>query len=180
MGKNRHFLGNAPRALDLIAGGWQISGVTQFQTGTPGTIASGDDFAGVGTGSGSQIWNISGPITYNREFAAAGVAQNYWFTTGASATSAQTLATRPNAGTFTTQFNRNLTYSPGFQNWNLSAFKNFRIAERANVQFRVDGFNFINHPNWGGVDRSPTSATFGKITGKSSERNLQMSLRLSF
>ena len=174
------FLKNSHSIAGRIAGGWQVSGVTQFQTGTPGTIASGDDFAGVGTGSGSQIWNISGPITYNREFAAANAAQNYWFTTGASATGGQTLATRPNAGTFTTQFNRNLTYSPGFQNWNLSAFKNFRIAERANVQFRVDGFNFINHPNWGGVDRSPTSATFGKITGKSSERNLQMSLRLSF
>ncbi len=174
------FLKNSSSVVGKIAGGWQISGVTQFQTGTPGTIASGDDFAGVGTGSGSQIWNVSGPITYNREFATAGPAQNYWFTTGATATSAQTLATSPNAGTFTTQFNRNLTYSPGFQNWNLSLFKNFRITERTRVQFRADSFNWINHPNWGGVDRSPTSATFGKVTGKNSERNMQLSLRFSF
>jgi hypothetical protein len=174
------FLKNSKSVAGRIAGGWQVSGVTQFQTGTPGTIASGDDFAGVGTGSGSQIWDISGPISYNHEFAASNAAQNYWFTTGASATGTQTLATRPKAGTFTTQFNRNLTYSPGFQNWNISAFKNFRIAERANVQFRVDGFNFINHPSLNGVDRSPTSSTFGKVTGKSGERNLQMSLRLSF
>ena len=53
-------------------------------------------------------------------------------------------------------------------------FKNFRLAERANVQFRVDTFNWINHPNLGGstgggLDRNPTSATFGKITGKGGE-----------
>ncbi|MFN7923121.1 MAG: carboxypeptidase regulatory-like domain-containing protein [Bryobacteraceae bacterium] len=174
------FLKGNKGLVGTVAGGWQLSGVMQFQKGTPGTIATGDDFAGVGTGSGSQIWNISGPIVYNREFAASTPAQNYWFSTGASATATQTLATRPAAGTFTTQYNRNLTYSPGFQNWNISMFKNFRIQERANVQFRVDGFNWINHPNWGGVDRNPTSATFGKVTSKSSERNLQMSLRLSF
>ncbi len=174
------FLKNSNTVVGKVAGGWQISGVTQFQTGTPGTVASGDDFAGVGTGSGAQIWNIGGPITYNREFAASSAAQNYWFTTGATATSAQTLATRPTAGTFTTQFNRNLTYSPGFQNWNLSLFKNFRITERTRVQFRADSFNWINHPNWSGVDRNPTSATFGKITGKGSERNMQLSLRFSF
>jgi hypothetical protein len=30
------------------------------------------------------------------------------------------------------------------------------------------------------VDTNPTSATFGMVTGKSSERNIQMSLRYSF
>jgi hypothetical protein len=30
------------------------------------------------------------------------------------------------------------------------------------------------------VDTNPTAATFGKVTGKSSERNLQLSLRYSF
>ena len=93
--------------------------------------------------------------------------------------------TRPAAGTFTNQYNRNLTYAPGFQNWNVSVFKNFRLAERANVQFRVDSFNWINHPNLGGstgggLDRNPTNTTFGKITGKGGERNMQMSLRFSF
>lgn len=174
------FLKNNNALVGKIAGGWQVSGVTQFQSGTPGTIATGDDFAGVGTGSGAQIWNISGPITYKREFAANSGQQAYWLSTGATATSPQTLATRPTAGTFTTQFNRNLTYSPGFQNWNVSLFKNFVVTERVKVQFRADSFNWINHPNWGGVDLNPTSANFGKVTGKSSERNMQMSLRLSF
>jgi hypothetical protein len=173
------FLKNQNTTVSKIAGGWQISGVTQFQTGTPGTIATGDDFAGVGTGSGSQIWNLSGPINYDRNFAAATSAASYWFNPGVT-NGAQTLATRPAQGTFTTQFNRNRSYGPGFQNWNISMFKNFRIGERTNVQFRADAFNFINHPNWSGVDRNPTSATFGKVTGKQDQRNMQLGLRLNF
>ena len=48
-----------------LLGGWQVSGVTQFQTGTPGTVATGDDFAGVGTGSGSQFWQLNGTVNVN-------------------------------------------------------------------------------------------------------------------
>jgi len=53
------------------------------------------------------------------------------------------------------------------------------------LQFRAEGYNFINHPNWGGtsgggVNFNPTSATFGKVTTKGSERNLQLSLKYYF
>jgi len=44
----------------------------------------------------------------------------------------------------------------------------------------AEAFNWPNHPNWGGVDNSPTSSTFGKVTGKNDQRNLQLSLRYSF
>ena len=48
------------------------------------------------------------------------------------------------------------------------------------MTFRAEAFNWINHPNWGGADTNPTAATFGKITGKGGERNIQLSLRYSF
>ena len=72
-------------------------------------------------------------------------------------------------------------YGPGFQNWNLSVFKNFKIQERVNIQFRADGYNFVNHPNWGGstgggLDRNPNNGTFGQVTAKGGERNMQFGL----
>ena len=48
------------------------------------------------------------------------------------------------------------------------------------MQFRAEFFNLPNHPNWGGVDGNPTSATFGMVTGKGSQREIQLSLRYSF
>jgi Carboxypeptidase regulatory-like domain len=184
------------RLSGKVLGGWQITGVAQFQTGTPVTVGTGDDFAGVG-GLGNldsnpgdnkaiQIWNVSGDPKLSRgdrQFSSSNSDKNLWFrTTNPDGTS---LFTAPAAGTFTTQRNRNLIYGAGFQNWNLGIFKGFQISENHRLQFRCEMFNFINHPNWGGdsggpPDTRPRQATFGKIVTKGNQRQLQMSLRYSF
>lgn len=185
------FFRGANGAVKTVLGGWQISGTTQFQTGRPYTVATGDDFAGVGTGSGSQLWQLNGDVNYNGQFTNAGETGSFFFDPKLDASGRQTLFTQPKAGTFVTDQLRNKIYGPGFQNWNLSAFKNFHIAERVNVQFRLDGYNFVNHPNWGGsngdaseanggLNRNPTSGNFGRVTGKGGERNMQFGLRVSF
>src|SRR5207244_2322505 len=43
-----------------ILGNWEISGVSQFQSGSPFSVRDSTDFAGVGSGSGSQFWNLAG------------------------------------------------------------------------------------------------------------------------
>jgi hypothetical protein len=178
------FLRGSSGLTQTLLGGWQVSGNTQWQTGTPFSVVSNDDFAGIGgvgsvqinqTGQSNpqngQPWNINGDITYPRQFSAGGAADPArFFAVDVS---------RPAAGTFSNQ-TRNLFYDTSFVNWNISAFKNFRFAERHNLQFRSEFFNFPNHPNWNTPDFVPTSATFGKITAKNSERNIQLVLRYSF
>jgi hypothetical protein len=150
-------------------GGWQVSGNTQWQTGTPFTIGTNDDFAGIG--QGNQPWNISGNVSYPKQFASGGASDPaQYFTVTAS---------RPAAGTFGNQ-TRNTFYGTSFQNWNVSLFKNFAFLERQNIQFRAEFFNLPNHPNWSGPSTNPTTATFGKVTAKNSERNVQLALRYSF
>ncbi|MEO6759463.1 MAG: TonB-dependent receptor, partial [Saprospiraceae bacterium] len=180
------FFKNSHGAKRAVLGGWQVSGVTQFQTGTPGSVATSDDFAGVGTGSGSQLWQLNGSLSTRGQFTnpGEGISTSY-INVPRDANGKQTLYSQPAAGTFVKDRLRNIMYGPGFQNWNLSAFKNFRIGERVNVQFRADGYNFINHPNWGGatgggLDRNPNSGTFGQVTGKGGERNMQFGLRFGF
>jgi hypothetical protein len=164
-----------------VLGGWTVSGVSQFQTGTPFSIATGDDFAGVGPGSGAQFWIINGnPIldSGDKKFAANTSDPSYWFAVKNSDGTA--IFTKPTAGTFSTQHFRNYIYGPGFQNHNIGLLKDFHISERHAIQFRAEAFNWLNHPNWSGPDTNPTSGTFGKITSKNSERNLQFALRYSF
>ena len=184
-----------------LLGGWQISGVTQFQTGLPCGVMGSNDYAGSGldTNFGNvasptpacpngqqqgQYWVVNGDPQILGQFGTGG----QWFAT--KNPDGSPIFTAPPAGTFNLQRVRGLIYQPGFQNWNLGLFKRFPINDRTGFQFRAEAFNFINHPNLGGgsgggVNFNPTSATFGKVTTKGGgvgggERNLQLSLRYYF
>jgi hypothetical protein len=175
-----------------LLGGWTLNAVSQFQTGTPFSVTTGDDFAGVGPGSGSQFWIVNGdPKLDNsdKKFASSTSDQNFWFrpnvpgSTCATAGTAGCMFTTPAPGTFNTARVRNLLYNPGFQNHNLGMFKDFAISEGQRIQFRVEAFNWLNHPNWNGANTNPRNlATFGKVTtkGNGGERQLQFALRYSF
>ena len=169
------------KAMRAVAGGWQITGVTQFQSGGPVKIQTSDDFAGIGPGSGNQIsyfWNYANfgqGADYPKQFAAGGNAAdpNQWLTVNG-------LFTAPATGTMVKDRLRNYFYNPGFQNWNIGLFKEFAVTERHKLLIRAEAFNWLNHPNWGGFDSNPRSSTFGKVTGKNDQRNLQLSMRYSF
>ncbi|MEZ5394201.1 MAG: TonB-dependent receptor [Bryobacterales bacterium] len=45
--------------LKNTLGGWTLSGVVQFQSGTPFTVQTSDDFAGIGSGDAGQPWEVS-------------------------------------------------------------------------------------------------------------------------
>ena len=60
-------------------GGWQISSIAQFQTGTPCQVISNNDYAGVGQdgnwdtcGGAGQFWVINGDPTVVHQFAGGG------------------------------------------------------------------------------------------------------------
>jgi hypothetical protein len=167
-------------------GDWQVSGVTQAQTGEPFSVSDGNDYAGVGPGAGQQIWAARTKVHMSRKFGSAG-----WFDTSAFENPDGSPA-HPADGTFSGRGSRNQWYNPGFQSWNIAAQKPFHIVPGHDSQqliFRAEAFNFTNHPN---LDNSgnasgmttPGSANFGMITTKgqsySSDRELQFNLRYQF
>jgi hypothetical protein len=166
-------------------GGWQLSGIVQAQTGTPSSVAVGTDYVGVGQdgsmSNGGQFWaHTAIPDVVHQAALNSSNDPLYWFATKDS--SGNPLFTQPAKGTFVHQDNvRNIVHNPGFHNWNVGLFKTFAIREKSGLQFRAEAFNVLNHPNWGGANFNPTSAAFGKVTGKTGDvRNMQLSLRLYF
>ena len=151
-------------------GGWEISGIYQYQSGTPFSVRTSQDIAGVGTGSGNQFWNQTGDSSISvGSFTPVGLV---WFKTS--------VFTQPAAGTFGTQQRNNLR-NPPFWAADASLRKNFPIVERLTMQCRFDVFDFLNHPNWGGPNSTPTSGAFGTITGKTNDdRQLQLALKIIF
>ena len=175
---NLPFFSHQSSLAGKALGGWQISSLLQFQTGTPGSVTSGNDYAGVGLDS-NQYWVVSGTPKILGQFAANGAKDpNQWF--AITNPDGSPIFTAPPKGTFNTQRVRDIIYNPGFNNWNFGLFKSFPIRESMGLQFRAEAFDFLNHPNWGGADFNPKSSTFGKVTSKNNERNLQLSLRFYF
>lgn len=179
------FFRNGHSFVNKAFGGWQISGITQFQSGTPCSVGVGNDYAGVGQDGSmcgiGQFWVMNGTPSIVGQMAHNGANDpNLWFTT--TNPDGSPIFTAPAKGTFNLQNGvRNSIYGPGFENWNLGLFKQFAVTEAKVFQFRVETFNTFNHPNWNGPDRNPTSKTFGKITSKSGDvRTLQLSLRFQF
>lgn len=159
-----------------LLGGWQISGATFLRSGSPangrngGVVQTSNDIAGVGDVAVGQPWDLVGA---RPEF-------NYVLYTGPGTEAFDTTLFRaPAAGRFGNA-PRNIIINPGEMQWDLAIFKNFSLGGTRRVQFRGEAFNFLNHPNLGGIEANPTNANFGRITSKSGSRDVQLSLRFQF
>ena len=184
------FFRNQDTLAGKLLGGWQLSGNTEFQSGTPCGIGTGNDFAGVGEvgsfgcGSEGEFYAMTGTPKLLKQFSGyAGQQANKWFTT--TNADGSPIFTPPPANTFVHQQGvRDSVYQPGFQNWNLNLRKTFAINERNGFEFKADAYNFVNHPNWSmtSSNLNPTSGTFGQVNTKSTSnpRQLQVGLTYSF
>ncbi|MCZ2078198.1 MAG: hypothetical protein LC130_24770 [Bryobacterales bacterium] len=142
--------------------GWQISGITNFQTGNPFSIGISPDRAG--TGGGGQRADIVSPVTVSKQKLA-------WFSTGSFALPA--LGAFGNSG-------RNIITGPGINNWDLSFSKRTDLRENIALQFRAEFFNLFNHTQWSGVGSTLAAGTFGQVTSARDPRITQFGLRLLF
>ena len=152
--------------LKALFGNWEISGIFQYQSGGPFSVRITDDIAGVGPGSGSQFYNLVGDPKLSH-----GSFEDPWFNKDAFA--------RPGPGTYGVQ-PRNSLRNPGFWTTDFGLRKNFPVKDGQRLQLRVEVFNLLNHPNWGGANANPTSGSFGLVTSKGGERQIQLSASYAF
>jgi hypothetical protein len=167
------FSANPTSLAGRTLGGWQITGSTFMRTGTPLWVTRGDDVAGVGD-TFAQPYNLVGDpnANTNGQLSNSNTDQNFWFNPTAYA--------RPAAGTFGNA-PRNNMYGPGQYQWDIALFKNVAVKAGHSVQFRMEMFNFLNHPNLNNPSTDPLSSSFGRVTSKdNSRRDVQLSLRYVF
>jgi hypothetical protein len=180
-------------------GGWQVSGVTIFQTGLPFSIfdsSAGTGFLGQGSTpllgasltSGASIASglSSGDL---RQRVANGYLNPAAFTPAPQLYPTQCVSDSNFCTTGFGDLGRNLYHGPFQQNWDVSFLKHFKIGERQEVRFAADFFNLWNHTNFGDPTvtdieaylANPTNSPFGKIAQTTGNpRLIQFSLRWAF
>jgi hypothetical protein len=120
-------------------GGWELSGLVSWQTGSPFSVLNGQygDNAGVGNGiaSGSFVDVLSDP----NKNVPAGMLFN------PAAFALPTGLTFGNAG-------RNILRNPSRTNFDMGLFKRFPISEGRYFELRAEGFNVFNHTELGNLN----------------------------
>ncbi|HVW86950.1 MAG TPA: hypothetical protein VHB50_19825, partial [Bryobacteraceae bacterium] len=170
-GRGKQFGGGVSGAADKLIGGWQVTGISTFAAGQFQTASLGVDWLNAGSFTTSRP-NIVGDVKTARSLPDAYVnGAAFAYPTNAAGTRVHL---EGNAG-------RNTIEQPGINNWDLGVFKNTRINERFNTQFRWEMFNAWNHTQFGPASLNLSSATFGKITSTLvGPRRMQFGLRLTF
>ena len=144
--------------LKWIAGGWQWSGLMEFESGRPFNVISGSDRSQRGLGSNNDRAKLTGqPLA-----PPAGADRTLWFNPAAFAVA--------DVGTFG-DVPKGFLRGPSFHSWNMGLFKNVRFNRDLNAQFRVEIFNVFNQVNFDIPGTTPSdnriavnSANFGTIT----------------
>jgi hypothetical protein len=156
-----------------VLGGWQVSGITIAQSGTPFSVTNGTSFgdnAGVanGTGTGSRPDLVADPRS--------GVTQDS--TRGRVLYNPAAFAI-PTGLTFGT-IGRNTLYYPGRLNFDFGIFKKFAINEKTGFDFRWEIFNLFNHTQFNAISSDLGSSDFMHLNGTHAPRRMQVGLRFYF
>jgi hypothetical protein len=168
------FYKNQNNLAGRVLGGWEISGITNFQSGQSTTVTQGgvDPFGGgninlglnLARGATAQIrtdliGDPNGPKTAAEFF--------------------NTAAFAPASGHFGTE-RPGSVLGPGFQLWDISLMKNIKFAERVGLQLRLEAFNAFNHGSPSGIDTDINSGTFGRVNAWHDPRTVQIGAKIRF
>jgi hypothetical protein len=138
---------DSPSAKALL-NGWQLSGITLFETGIPFTVVNNGsptglstlDNAGVANGVGSGSYpDLSGLSAHSRLPAEGKNSESFGpLLLNPAAFIAPRGLTFGNAG-------RNSLNNPDRWNWDVALLKETPIGEHVNAEFRVEAFNLFNN-----------------------------------
>jgi hypothetical protein len=179
IGTGQALFGGASNFVNKIIGGWQISGITSFQTGQPFSVTY--------TAPGSPVGLVSGRanVVPGAKLYPATKTRVQWFNPAAFTAPPNYVS---NGVTYASYGNSgyNMLRGPAWQNWDMSLQKNTIWKERYRLQLRADSFNVFNHPNF----NTPNSAisntsNVGAITSVSSSpaaeaRTVEFAVKFNF
>jgi len=168
-----------------VASGWQVSGTTILQDGTPIFVSTNAAFSPTTDANGTFTGYASGSGDYNADgdnFDFPDVV-SYHYPNGRH-NYLQGIFTQENfpVPAFGSEGNEryNAFRGPGFEEWDTSFMKNTSITERVSLQLRLEFYNLFNHPNLNNVDTNLPDGNFGKATGQYTPRYLQIGANLVF
>ena len=142
-------LGTDNTVVRAVLNGWQLTGIVQYQSGSPYTITSGADISRDGIDGDRAKTTGTSPDP------PAGSDQTVWFNPAAFAAG--------DVGTFGT-VGKGVYTGPSTYSWDMGLFKMMGLGNDMSMQFRAEFFNVFNQVNLDNPATAVNSASFGRIT----------------
>lgn len=188
--------GGGNRFARGVTNGWQFAGLTQLQSGVNLTANTGGMF-NLNT-NGNRLAN-GDPISSATVFGTPSILVTPVLTCDPRASGDNQKFINQNCFALPRargQYGGSIlpqVVGPAFFNSDLSLYKNFQLSESKRIQFRVNAFNFLNHPLWSFISNSPNlrlvadqdtgrfnNPVFGLATEKQGRRIMQMAIKFYF
>jgi hypothetical protein len=156
-----------------VLGGWEMSGVTTAESGSPLNVTYSPDTLGLGGGTVNRPNLVGNGRTGPKS-------QPQWFNTGAFAAPSAPWQGNTNEGFGTA--GKDSVVGPGLFNWNMALFKSVPLTshEGPRLEIRFESFNLFNHTEFNGVDTGFTDGNFGQVTSTYDPRELQFGAKFLF
>ncbi|HEX4948492.1 MAG TPA: hypothetical protein VFZ34_17595, partial [Blastocatellia bacterium] len=169
-GNGRRFGNDWAKGLDLLLGGWQVTGIHALQTGLGLTATlGGGSVLNIGGERRARPNLIGNPVLPESQRTIA-----RWFNIDAFQP-----AFSPSPQAFGTA-GVGIMRGPGSINFDFTLAKNFNITERRYFQFRTELFNAFNRANFGPPNIARESTGFGQILTAANARIIQFALKFYF
>jgi hypothetical protein len=183
VGKGKRLLSDAPKIVDAIIGGWQISSLVTLRSGTPVNVSNGGIYSVNYLSSAIGILKPGATMPASARFDQNGIPSLF----------ANTNAVNSFVGEYPgTTGTRGILRGPAFYNTDLAISKYFKLPwEGHKLQVRAEAFNAFNNVNFltsapggattGNVSNSlATPTTFGELGSAAEARVMQFALRYQF
>jgi hypothetical protein len=160
--------------LKYVVAGWQVSGVTTLQSGSPVNVTLSTDRANIGI-TGQQRPDLVGAVPEMNCVADPDPTKRRQLMNCYDATAFALPAnfTFGNAS-------RNILRGPKFVTTDLSFMKTRPIGRGARFQFRAECYNIFNNVNYGNPGSTFGAASFGRITSAGTMRQVQLGGKILF
>jgi Carboxypeptidase regulatory-like domain/TonB dependent receptor-like, beta-barrel/TonB-dependent Receptor Plug Domain len=172
-GHGKRWGSNINKALDLIAGGWQISGVNMITAGERVTLVYSPAPAFQVSSITNDFWganNYRPNLTCDPALPGDQRTITNYF--NASCVAVPTDQSKPFGDA-----PRNSVSAPNFWQFDLAALKQVRLGTQARVELRVEAFNLFNRVNFTPPASNRSVSTFGTITGTYPARQVQLGVK---
>jgi hypothetical protein len=175
VGPGEHFLGGVSGLAGKLVSGWEVSGITTFQSGQFMSVYLPGNWMNIGSFTSAVPDKIGPTYPANRTLSDWLNINSFVFPGCPSdIPCANGDHVEGNAG-------RNQIEGPGYNYWNISAMKETPINERFSLEFRAEFYNAFNHPNFSPPNNTLIPGEFGIISGTDIyPRTMQFSLKLLF